>query len=363
MEIFKVNGTTYQGGQIIEGITKKTWIERYVEPGEFTLIAPVSSDLKSQLPLGTLISHSNTLELAMVEDHQITETKGKDPVIKVTGRTVDFFLENRLAIPNQFSYNNPATDAPYDDILAAAGSYTQAIILIRTHIMAAYQYLNSQENLPNVNVYYSNAPTEGTFYERRLKKGTVAERLYEILAFSGLGLKTIRPTYASSTLDFVVHKGLDRTTSVVFSHLAGDIEEGEYLWSNKKVKNAAIILGKYTATAIRPSGPTGFDVRTILVDASDYEVKYDEFSGSINAAIDRALYARGVEALGMNKNVEIVSIGISPNNRYKYRTEYNVGDRVKVAGNYGAVQTMQVTEHVEIEDEDGLTSYPTLSVV
>jgi hypothetical protein len=35
---------------------------------------------------------------------------------------------------------------------------------------------------------------------------------------------------------------------------------------------------------------------------------------------------------------------------------------VRVDGNYGAIETMRVVEHVEIEDKSGSSSHPTLEI-
>ena len=81
-------------GEIVNGIHKKMWVERFQEPGEFkfTLRPEYSRDI---LPIGSLITHTDTLELMMVEDHSISEEKGKPPEIVVTGRSLLGFLEFR----------------------------------------------------------------------------------------------------------------------------------------------------------------------------------------------------------------------------------------------------------------------------
>ena len=47
--------------------------------------------------------------------------------------------------------------------------------------------------------------------------------------------------------------------------------------------------------------------------------------------------------------------------RYKYGTDYNLGDKVQVENEYGISGTAVVTEVTEVEDETGYNVYPTLS--
>jgi hypothetical protein len=72
----------------------------------------------------------------------------------------------------------------------------------------------------------------------------------------------------------------------------------------------------------------------------------------------------GRQILASQNEVSISKVEISKNTtRYKYRTNYNVGDLVSVEGNYNTSAIMRVVEYVEIEDETGENSYPTLAEI
>src|SRR6478735_7894203 len=100
MNLFKFNvvtdPTALDSGQYINGVESLMWVERYLEPGEFEIKAPLSSGLRDFLPLGTLISHIDTMEVMIVENHQVIEEETADPTIVITGRTFDTYLENRI---------------------------------------------------------------------------------------------------------------------------------------------------------------------------------------------------------------------------------------------------------------------------
>jgi hypothetical protein len=50
-------------------------------------------------------------------------------------------------------------------------------------------------------------------------------------------------------------------------------------------------------------------------------------------------------------------------NQGAYRTDFNVGDIITVHGDYNETSVMRISEYVEIEDENGRTGYPTLTML
>ena len=83
MDIFTLehSGSSYKNGELINGIYKKQWIERYLDPGEFTLVCTPTDEIREKLAIGTLISHIDTEEVMIVEDHEIEEKVGAIPVL------------------------------------------------------------------------------------------------------------------------------------------------------------------------------------------------------------------------------------------------------------------------------------------
>lgn len=362
MDIFRLLGSNWTSGKIVNGIEKATWVERFREAGEFTIEGKLSADLRSQLPIGSVISHVKTLQVMLVENHEISEKLGEETYVKITGRSFETFLENRLAAANSFPLNNPVTNAPFSYDFAAGSSWVQARQLIREHTVASAQILNTMDNLPNFEVRFENtSSSDSTQIARVVKRGNVYQRVLEILEYSDLGIKTLRP-YSSANLEMVIHGGLFKGNTVTFSYATGDILSADYLWSNKKKKNAALVLGKYDTRVIRPVGLTGLDVRMGLIDATDFEEK-PAGDGSNFTYIDQVLGGRGQDILRGQKDVAITRADISRTSKFKYRTDYDIGDRVWVVGNYGATEQMRVTEYVEISDNEGETGYPTLSLV
>lgn len=363
MDIFKFIGDTspYQQGVIINNLKSKMWVERYREAGEFTLVAKTNSGIRDILPIGTLISHVDSTEVMIVENHEIRDQRGQEPEITITGRGLETFLENRMIGSNQAF---PVSTGVKDYTLAADDSWDQAVTLIKDHIYASF-LINDDYALPYITVS-TDIVGSGTSIARSLKQGALYPQLLELLAVDNLGIKVLRPEpfLTWTNVRLVVHRGSDRSSSVVFSYDTGELESAEYLWSNKTSKNCALVVGKWVQTVV-DTGATGFDCRMMYVDASDIDNSYTAApTGATLTAIEASMQQRGAQALASQNDVALTKAELSRDSlKAQYRVDYNVGDIVSVQGDFNESTSLRIEEYVEIEDETGSKSYPTLASV
>lgn len=368
MDIFKFDNPTaptkMESGIIVNNLTSKMWIERYREAGEFTFVGDASMNLKEQLPIGSFISHVDTAEVMIVENHEISDEEGKEPEIVITGRGFETEGEQRIVGINK---NYPTVTAPSDYVLASGYTWAQAVTLISDHILAA-NLLDDNNAIPYVSVSHDVAGV-GVTAARIVKLGDLYKRLLELLEIDNLGQKIVRPGPwsplggASPNLAWVIHKGVDRTSEIIFSYHTGEIERADYLWSNKKRKNAAIVTGRWVETIVTGT-ETEYARRWMPVDATDVDNSYSvaPVGGDLTAVL-AAMHERGVEALAAQKDISLTKAEVSKSaTNAKYRTDFNVGDLVTIDGNYNESSSMRVSEYVEIEDESGMRGYPTLTM-
>lgn len=368
MDFFKFTDpvqTNFVNGQGFRGYETAMWVERYREPGEFEFTAKLSSGLRELLPTGTVISHTESLDVGIVEDHEIEESNDEDSTIRITGRMFPSYLENRIVGVNQAFGSPPAPFTEYT--LASASSDDQIVQLINDHILASFT-ADDDDALDGNLQAVSSIATSLTSADRLIKRGPLWTRVAELLAIDDLGIRTIRRNpFGSLGSDlhsyFLIHKGLDRSADVVFSVNMGDLERAKYLWSNRKMKNAALVQGRYTEVLVVGT-ETGYDRRTMLVDAQDLDGALSAPpSGATLTNIRARMTVRGQEALAAQKVVDIVDTDISNTTRYQYRKDYDIGDIVSIQGTYGDIEKRRVIEYVEVEDENGQSGHPTLEVV
>lgn len=375
MDFFVFDSITNAGyissGRALNGIRSATWIERYVQPGEFTIKAPVSSNLRTKLPVGSLISHVNTLEVMMVESHEIDDNvKDKEPEIEIKGTSLDSYLKHRNVGDDIETYvagghRLYVSTEPY--LLAFDTSWEQARVLIAAHI-------NSVFNIPNDDVSgfvpISNQQHIGssTTEERLIKLGNLHQAVLDLLAIDDFGIKVVRPNSSNvdpTSTEFRIHNGNDLTDSVIFSYAFGDIPNAQYFWSDRALKTDYLCVSTYFRLR-SDSGVTGFPRRVLFVDCTDLDGHLNDVQaadGAFTEGIGDAMDVRGQMFLRAQTSKSILSADVSRQTQYKFREDYDVGDIVTVNGNYDVSSYMRVTEHVEFQDENGENGYPTLSAL
>lgn len=356
---------------MINGVTESMWVERYREAGEFKLTAPVSSGLRDTLPIGTLISHIDTYEVMIVENHEIDEGDEALTKIVITGRSIETWLEHRI-VGSNFAWPLGIGVAIPQYSLASAESWDQVVELINHHILPS-SLIDDDDAINRLMLPYTEIADVGISLVRSIPHGTVYERLQELLIIDDLGLRCFRPgpwvpnVGSLNKVCLLIHNGEDKTTEVAFSHDSGELETASYLWSNKKKKTSALVKGKWLATMIVGT-EIEYERRVMLVDGSDIDDAAETLPISDpGSPVDHTLLtdlmiARGEETIARQNDVEMANVEISKTaTRYVYRRDYNIGDIVAVDGNYGASSIMRVIEYVEIEDSTGESGYPTLS--
>lgn len=367
MNLFKYITTTdptiLDQGQMFKNPKSIMWAERYRDPGEFELVDNLSSGLKDILPIGTLISHYGTLEVMFVENHEIEDSKSEDPTIKITGRSLEAYLENRI-VGSHLIRNNPVIGAGYN--LAASNTWNQAVLLINDHINSN---IHTDDNFGNMIASSAVSGATGVSEARLLKYGPLDKAVLEILAIDDIGIKVIRrnpfnvPGGSATQTVFCVHNGTNRADTVIFSWQGGDLDIADYLWSDKPLKNSAMVIGRYVNTYVDTAGIVKWNRKIMTVSADDIDGYLSAApSGATLNSIVAQMQTRGRQALQNQNRLTITRSDISNLSKYQYRKDYNIGDLVSLDGNFGQIATMRVIEYVEIQDENGESHHPTFSL-
>lgn len=356
MDFIKLLPTpSISGGLILNRIDSAVWIERYREAGEFHITTDRSSGLLEELPTGSFITHKDTLDVMEVDVHSIAGN-----VVTISGRGITTVFDRRI-VGSSLAYASPDA-VPGDYILAAATIPDQWMLMLRQHCKAAYGAPADDELASTL---FSRGPTaiDGESVERIIDRKTVYEAAIELLALYDHGWSA-RRSLINNSITFSITGGNDKTSTVNFSEESGELLNAEYLRSTRANKNVAFIQGRFVHTFYYAPSSTGWSRRTLFVDASDIDEKLTAAPvGAELAAIKVKMQNRGRLALMQNNNMNIVRADISSNTRYRYRTDYTVGDFVSVEGMLGASSIRRVTEYTEIEDSNGTSGYPTLSTL
>lgn len=367
MDIIRLDNSTYNQATIINNIPNKLWVERFFDPGEFKFTVPAHSNIRTELPLGSLISHIGTKTVMIVQSHLIEEDVDGESTLTISGESLDCFLRARAAIPDgQNGTTNADTGEEYTYSFGSGyvgNTWEQAVVVLENELLQDSLEPISNLEIPNLSVSFEGFGIE-TETTKTPKISQLDKVVKELLAFCNGGIKVVRPTGSETTMAFVIYSGTDKSEEIIFDWNNGDLKSARYLWSNKNKYNGFYVRGKYhTIIELPPSGYTGFSAQMLLVDASDIDGDPTEMTAPELAALESALRARGLAELNLLKEQELVDAIASPKSLTSFRDTYDVGDFVMVNGNYGVKTKMRVTEYAEIEDESGESGYPTLAKI
>lgn len=357
MQVFKLNAS-YLPSDTVQMKKDDTlaWTERYQVPGDFKLEIQNEVSVLFNLPLGTLMSHTDTTEVMIVENHEIDRNSNKGLKITVSGRSFETFAENRLTLGSASALE--AGGAAIIQTTASLPSSTIARDLLRLALQPGTA--TADDAIPNLLAYsvmaFLDAPMSYV-----VKRGDVYARVLEFLKICDAGVKTMRPNGAQTTIDLVVHDGVDRTDSIIFYAQNEDLDDAKYFWSAKGEKNYAQIAGKLYARLYRDrnvgTNQQGLNRKIMYVDANDLE------AASYPPTSTDVMSARGQTELDKKQRVSLLQAKISKTARPKFKFDYDVGDIVTVFGDFGVAQTMRVTEHILTVDKDGIRGFPSLAIL
>lgn len=393
MELLRLS--TWDGPEIyrpdlnIQEYTSLIWTERYKTHGEFEMRHPNVADIRSKLPLGTLVSLQDTREVMMVESHQIIDNDDGIPELIVSGRSLTMMLENRvLSGPEKKRWKVPG----HQTVGGMCARLIWNSLANNTAIDRVRPYSGSNpppndifDTLNRVGV--ADESDRGLTQKRWwAQPGTVWDQFLLYASEQNLGLRTLRPpnydrqriyinSYGvlvetlgdSSNLLYEVYNGYDRSTNqtdrppVIFREDQGHLENCEYLFSIKDWKNAISVHSEeFGSQWIMKPGQTsmGFGRRWTFLDAGSYGT-FEDQTESNEALADQK--SRGSQELWKRNKKSIFNAKVSATAPHIYKTHYGLGDTVTIKGDYGVEAHLIVTEHIRTEDTDGETGYPTLS--
>ncbi len=366
MDIFKFSPITgpinLVNGDMIHGINTVMWVERYRDSGEFTITADVDSNIRAEIPIGTLISHMRSRDVMIVENHEISDAKGEDLEVTITGRSLETILEQRVVGQNRPWPSNYAV-APFP--IDPKYTWVQVVDLIKVHTDST-QVPDINDALQGIITKHTITRTDGEQIAREIKLGTdLYSAIVEIMAIEKLGIRAVRPSGAGNTATtFEIHEGRNLSSQIIFSFDAGDITNVDYLWSNKGDKNSIMIIGKWVQELIKSNSPNyGYNRRVTMIDASDIDDAYQNQPTTPEMDVIRQkLRVRGDQALKAMNSIALSKAQAAKNSKkYVYREDFEVGDIVLIDGLFNESAPMRIIEYVEISDKDGVSGYPTLS--
>lgn len=367
MDIVKLDipGDTLEifGGEIINNIDTKLWIERYKTPGEFKFTTKHPAELQEKLPIGSYITHIDSTDIMCVEDHHIVEEVDKQPVMTITGRSLMRIFESRY----HGAVNHASTGPGKLPKIVNNNSNVVSDIYNLMIPITAHSPDNSFK-IGSLGVNDNLGADPGPTANRAFPRKSLFDLISDLLNEDNIGMRIIRPgpwstSYYSVAL--IIHRGEIvglPDNEPMFSYQTGSVKKAEYFWSNKKELTSVYVHGIWLHTLVEDGTYSGINKKVGGVYVPELDEQYTTRpTGADETQILEEMETIGRSLLEKSKQKTLLSAEIAQGAKDRqYRVDYNIGDIIVVEGNYNVSSIMRVIEHVEAEDENGYSSYPML---
>lgn len=357
----------FQRDQVVEKYSSLIWTERYSDSGECVLDYPQNSTTAELIREGVFLGIEGSPEIVIIDTLSI-----KEGVITASGKTLVEFLKQRI-FRTTWQTVFDSWDAPTSSAAAICS------IIIRDMctpggIMASGDVTPSDgidEVVPGLNAFGLSAV--GDPIQVSIPFGNVYDAIKSLCNLDNIGFRIVPDDITSSAgiLNFDTYRGLDRTSDqdvnelVIFEPALDSLAEIEELRSTTDWKNVAYAWAANMPDqasigyAVVPGPtPTGFDRRTLMVDASDIDA-----TGYLDADLKAILDQRAANALVNNNYIRTTDGKIISHGPFLYGDAFSLGDIVELRNENSFAQKARITEYIRAEDNTGESAYPTLSIV
>lgn len=383
----------FRKDKVIDKFDSVIWTERYAKSGDVNLVVNPTATMRSILTEGTFLALDGTKEVMLLETALVEDGK-----LKVTGNTLDLFLNQRViriitpAGRHMMIYVPPTAQSVERQMntiverqIVAGGDLTISAIGIdgESQIIPGLSVDRSaEEGQPSANpISFPFGPMYDAFAQ-------IAETFS-----TGFTLYLDSADEDSYSLKFKAYRGKDRTSTqsenayVRFAPSMGSLRDLSQLRSIANYKNAAYVFppasllegdhpmpnepgiaygdGHIMGGDIYVEGDSrGFDLRISVTEATD--ITADDIGGADTPnqyTLANLLEQRARDVIANNNYVKVIDGEVVPQSDYIFGVNYGLGDIIELDSETGDIQKARITEYIRSQDNTGERAYPTISVL
>lgn len=350
--------TDFKPVALVDGFDTFIWTDRYSEYGDFELYPALNEKNLTDLKEDYYVITKDSDHVMIIEDVQIDSNVAENPVLTVTGRSLETILYRRIVWKTT----------------VLSGNLQEAIKKILDENLISPEDENRKiENF----IFEASADESITSLELSAEVQFTGDYVYDVVKVLcdvyGLGFKVTLSD--DNMFVFKLYSGVDRSYDqdvypyVVFSPKFDNLINSSYLRSKKSLKTVTLVAGegegseRTTVTVEASDGAkTGIDRRELYTDARDLSRNVD--GGTLTEdEYKSTLEERGREKLVENSEIKSFDGQSDPDMNFKVGKDYFIGDIVQIENEYGLTAKSRVTEIMFSENSSGFEMYPTFTKV
>lgn len=386
MELYILNPALQIEG-MVDDVESKLWQKKYNDVGECEIYSPYTEELYALLRRGNYIYRYDDDMACVITDVQITTDVEEGDYITATGKDVCTILSGRIVRwPVVFT--------------GAVGDFIGK--LLSDNVVDANPAYRS---ITNFRVAETSLSAVSATIEASAQTEDLLSLVIAVCKSAGCGFR-VSVDIAEGVFVFALYEGLNRATGddyVEFSPAFANILDTNYRESDENYKNVVYVgykdmSGNLQMLSVYRDGvePQGIDRKEVYIDGtgtsreitleelqtmypdcvevdgivwndstklfeiatvegSDTEKKYTVW----DVVYVRIIRRLGTEAFSDYGRTQEFSGTVDTTDTYAYKTDYNLGDIVVAANNYGISAPARIVEIMESDDnEDGYQVEP-----
>lgn len=336
------------------------WRDRYCGFGDFEILSPVNNDILLYVAQDRYLTMAGTEHAMIIETLGIKSDAELGNKILVIGRSLESILKRRIVWKQTI----------------LTGNFQNGVL----------QLLNENAIIPenpdrqisrlvfeaSTDLAVTSLTVDAQFVPETDK--TLYDAIVGLCQAAGVGFK-ITITDSGQFL-FKLYAGKDRSYDqienpyVIFSPEFDNVLKGEYSESKMPLKTLALVGGQIVEGVERlmipvtiPGGAgTDLDRREMFVDASSISTSYD--GGELTPEQYLAeLIQVGQQELSKKTAIQSFEGEADTTGIYKYGEDFDMGDILEVANEYGHSAKSRVSEVIHSQDSSGIKVYPAFTAV
>lgn len=325
------------------------WTDRYNKPGDFEIYTPVTDRILPYVSADNYVQILDSEHTMIIEDTTIESNVETGDHIKIVGRSLESILDRRI-VWTQTTINGNLQDG------------------IST--LLSQNVINPSIAGRAISNFVFEASTDTAITSLTMNAQYTGDNLLTIIQdlceANSIGFKIT--LNAQNQFVFKLYKGVDRSyrqetlPHVVFKPSFDNIINSNYSEIHSSEKNVTLIAGEGEdqARITRVIGDkTGLLRREVYTDARDIQKEEGMSDATYNAMLDE----RGNETLKENKVKKSFDGECETTRMYVYQRDFNMGDCVQVANEYGMESPTRIIEYIWSSSSTGTTSYPTFEAL
>lgn len=333
------------------------WTDRYWKGGDCEIVVSPIMDVLAQLLDTVYLRLPESPHLMFLEDSNVhSEVEEGDELI-LTGRSLESMLDRRIVWTN---------------IAMSGNLQTEIKRVLDDNAISPTNSLRTFSDL--VFITSTDPAVTSLTVDSQFGGETLYKVVSDLCVTNNIGFRILR-NRTTNKFEFELYAGVDRSYSqstnepVAFTSSLDNLVNADYIESSRSLKTVCLVAGssgvgniKTTSTVFSPNGSGLSDLarRELYYEAS---ISRNTPDGELTESQYIAqLEGRGKEELA--KYIYLQSFdGEIDTTMYNFGDEFDMGDILQIADDYGHESQSRVLEMIYSQDQASIAIYPTFETV